>query len=103
MLAHRASSQSDLGRLTFAQDQPQPAHTILDLPLQRIAAIHAVSIVPEFGDFYGVCSCGARSLPIATPGLAATWKCPLAEAEWDVAIAARLYEQRVADAHLIER
>jgi hypothetical protein len=59
--------------------------------------LHARRVEPAFGDFYGVCSCGARSLPLVSHREAAQWECPREEAETTVHVADVLWRRRVAD------
>jgi hypothetical protein len=72
-------------------------------PVAPSPEIHAWRVVPEFGDWYGVCACQARSLPFALKADAARWACPRFLAEEEVALDAALYAQRVKDASLMFR
>lgn len=59
---------------------------------------HERRVEKAFGDFYGVCSCGARSLPLVTFTDARCWECPRDDAETSVLKADLLWRRRVADA-----
>lgn len=62
---------------------------------------HARRVETAFGDYYGVCSCGARSLPLVSYTEARIWDCPRDEAETSVLKADILWRRRVADASLM--
>lgn len=69
-----------------------------DVEVARL--VHVAHVDREFGDLYGVCACGARSLPFALRVDAERWSCPYLAAVEEVAAAVGLYLQRVSDATL---
>jgi hypothetical protein len=53
-----------------------------------------------FGDFYALCSCGSRSLPMVTQHDARGWECPRESAEASVYLANEMWRRRVAEESL---
>ena len=74
-----------------------PAARLLELP-----EIHTTRVEPAVGDWYGVCSCGARSLPCVTLHGAGKWTCPRDEAELEVLRGALHWRARLARAHVAD-
>lgn len=60
--------------------------------------VHCERVEPLFGDFYGVCACGARSLPCVTASDAFRWRCPIYDAQVESLRNDQMFQQRVSDA-----
>ena len=68
------------------------------MTVAQLPQLHAERIERAFGDFYGLCQCGARSLPCAFRLDAERWKCPIGEGEATAAYAMQRWNERVLTA-----
>lgn len=88
-LAQELAPSADQGDRRFAAS---------DLHAQ--VGMHCERVEAAFGDFYGVCACGARSLALVTAGDAYLWRCPRHDAEVECARNERRWLARNNDAQL---
>ena len=64
----------------------------------QLRAIHVTRVERHFGDWWGVCACGARSREMVLRSDAEHWQCPRLQVEEDLLFTRSEWHRRVADA-----